>query len=343
MPDWAGKSGPEEAEPAHDPLRLPVSAMFFSSEGLRALWGILLFVGLHKALRYCFFPLAQALFLPAPMDTAAIVPSSVYVLEGAELLSVASATLLMAWMERRRVRRYGFGLRHSLRNFASGLGWGVALLSLLVGLLRAAGLLVFDGRLLPGAAILHFGAIWLGGFFVIGLTEEMSSRGYLQFTLARGLTSIYRWLLGARRPEAAGFWTSAVILSLLFGYNHAGNPGESPLGMVSAGLIGVVFCLSLWRTGSLWWAIGFHTAWDWAQSFLFGVADSGLVVRERLFSTHAVGAPYLSGGLTGPEGSVFLLPVAAMAAAVVLLTLPRWDSGGGPDYGTEKAADASLD
>jgi uncharacterized protein len=31
---------------------------------------------------------------------------------------------------------------------------------------------------------------------------------------------------------------------------------------------GLLFCLSLRRTGSLWWAVGFHAAWDWGQTLL---------------------------------------------------------------------------
>lgn len=62
---------------------------------------------------------------------------------------------------------------------------------------------------------------------------------------------------------------------------------------------------SLWRTESLWWAIGCHAAWDWAESFLFGTADSGLLTNHHLLASHPVGKPLLSGGLTGPEGSVW--------------------------------------
>lgn len=86
---------------------------------------------------------------------------------------------------------------------------------------------------------------------------------------------------------------------------------------------GTVFCLSLWRTGSLWWAIGFHASWDWAQSFLYGVADSGLIVQHHLLATHPVGKPILSGGATGPEGSIFILPVMAVVSCIIIFTLPR--------------------
>jgi hypothetical protein len=106
---------------------------------------------------------------------------------------------------------------------------------------------------------------------------------------------------------------------------HTQNAGESPVGLFAAGLIAMVFCLSLWRTGSLWWAIGFHTAWDWAQSYFYGVADSGSIAEGHLFATHPVGRPIFSGGTTGPEGSILIFPVVTLAIIIIFLTLPRYD------------------
>ena len=57
--------------------------------------------------------------------------------------------------------------------------------------------------------------------------------------------------------------------------------------------------------------------WDWAQSFLFGVPDSGILSQGRLFATHASGRVLLSGGVDGPEGSLLVLPVMLMVFAVL--------------------------
>jgi membrane protease YdiL (CAAX protease family) len=120
-----------------------------------------------------------------------------------------------------------------------------------------------------------------------------------------------------------GFWTSAIIVSTLFGLGHNSNPGESPIGLLSAGLASMIFCFSLWRTGSLWWAIGFHTSWDWAQSFLYGVADSGTMVEHHLLATHPIGKAILSGGTTGPEGSILIVGVIGLVSLIIFFTLPR--------------------
>jgi len=237
------------------------------------------------------------------------------------LAVVAVATLAMAKIERRPIAAYGFATHRCMRNFAAGLAWGLALLSLLVFTLRATGFLIFDARLLHTVAALRYAAIWLIGFLLVGLLEETLFRGYLQFTLARGISGVSR-LLHATHADAIGFWTAALLLSFGFGFSHHTNPGESPIGLIAAALIAVVFCLSLWRTGSLWWAIGFHAAWDWAESFLFGVSNSGTIVVGRLFATHPAGRAILSGGLTGPEGSLYILPIAVLTAAVIILTLP---------------------
>jgi uncharacterized protein len=70
-------------------------------------------------------------------------------------------------------------------------------------------------------------------------------------------------LFKTRQSKAFGFWTAALLLSILFGVGHKQNPGESPIGLLAAGLAGLVFSLSLWRTGSLWWAMVSPTVESW--------------------------------------------------------------------------------
>jgi membrane protease YdiL (CAAX protease family) len=347
--------------------RFTVREIFFGSDGLRAGWSLLLYIVLLAALiagggylvnprhkpavtqtnsaaqpNASAQPKPQSSQPPAPAPLALMPAKAVLLGEGTALLAVLIAIWLMAKIERRPNSVYGLGGKRRLPNFLSGLAWGAALLTLLVFTLRATGLLVFDARQLFGASALRFGAVWLSVFLLVGLFEETFFRGYLQFTLARGIDGIYDWLrsFGAQATEcsatglnntgpratiqnAPGFWTAALLISFGFGFVHRTNAGESPIGLLSAALIAVVFCLSLWRTGSLWWAIGFHAAWDWAQSFLYGVADSGMLIHDHLFATHPAGRVLFSGGLTGPEGSLFILPIVGLTAAVIVLTLPK--------------------
>jgi hypothetical protein len=123
--------------------------------------------------------------------------------------------------------------------------------------------------------------------------------------------------LQVKGSPSTGFWNAAWLTSTLFGYFHTFNPGESWIGIFSAAAIGFVFCASVRLTGSAWWAIGFHASWDWAQTFFYGTADSGLVPTGHFLSSTPTGAVLWSGGSDGPEGSVLVIPVVVL----VLLAL----------------------
>jgi uncharacterized protein len=317
-----------ETIPPTQPLTL--RKIFVGKDGLRAGWSLLIFVALFAALMFAATFAGKKLYLSAsrpPQPGAEISPAFGFFGELIPFLLVLFITWIMSKIERRPNSVYGFGGHRKISHFLAGLGWGVTCLSLLVLTLWKMGFLVFDRRLVFGADIFRYGGIWLLGFLLVGLLEEYLTRGYLQFTLTRGLAGIYQWAFKSRHSTALGFWTAAVIFSVLFGLGHNKNPGESPIGELAAGLAGMVFCLSLWRTGSLWWAIGFHTSWDWAQSFLYGVADSGLMVQHHLMATHPEGKPILSGGATGPEGSIFIVAILALVSLIIVFTLPRTPYG----------------
>jgi membrane protease YdiL (CAAX protease family) len=231
--------------------------------------------------------------------------------ESVLLAAVAVPTLLVALLERRSPLSYGLVSPFKLRYFATGLVWGLACASLLIISLFATGHLAMDGLQLHGFSAILYGVLWAGCFFVVGLTEETLFRGYLQSALARLI----------------GFWPAAIALSTLFGIAHLRNSNEALFGIAVVALGGAFFTVGLRRTGSLWWAIGFHTAWDWSQSFLYGTPDSGILIADQLLVTHPVGAPVLSGGAVGPEGSVLVLPVMSLALILMFVALKPSASG----------------
>ncbi len=314
------------AEPIPSAQPSVVRNIFIGKDGLRAGWSLLIFIALLAAVLIAANFITHKIHPHNPSaakNVSEISLKAAFINESIPLVIVLLVTWIMSKIERRPDSVYGLGSSRKVAHFFAGFAWGVVCLSLLVLSLWKTGLLVVDGRLLFGSDILRYGTAWLLCFLLVGLFEEYFNRGYMQYTLTRGLAGFYRWAFETRHNEAFGFWTSAVILSFLFGLGHSKNPGESPIGMLSAGLVGMVFCFSLWRTGSLWWAIGFHTAWDWSQSFLWGVADSGTMAQHHLLATHPVGKPILSGGATGPEGSIFIVAVLGLISLIILLTLPR--------------------
>jgi len=94
------------------------------------------------------------------------------------------------------------------------------------------------------------------------------------------------------------------VVSLIFGVMHATNPGETLMGLAGVVLSGLFWCFTLRRTGSLWFAVGMHASFDFAETFLYSVPDSGMVFPGHLSSATLQGPAWLTGGSAGPEASV---------------------------------------
>jgi membrane protease YdiL (CAAX protease family) len=279
--------------------------IFRGPNGIRAGWRVLIFLalvaGCAVALTAVGWILLRIAGKHASVDVSALTPLGTFMTEGALLLFTAVPALIMAKIEHRKFGEYGLS-----RNAAFG---GHFWTGALVGFLAISGALLgifllhgfsLTGLAIHGATILTATVAWSAAFIVVGLAEEFSFRGYLQFTLTSGI----------------GFWPSAIVLSALFGLAHATNPGESKFGLLSVVLFGLLFCLFLRRTGNLWWAVGFHAGWDWGQTFFYGVPDSGLAPYHNLFGSVFHGPTWLTGGAVGPEASVFT-PIALVIVAVL--------------------------
>ncbi|MGH7125125.1 MAG: lysostaphin resistance A-like protein [Stellaceae bacterium] len=273
-----------------------LAAVFIGSEGLRAGWGLLLFAAILVLL-------IGALFLTLPFSRSREL--ELFQTEAMLLVAVSGSTAIMAWVERRGLLSYGLSDPRGLSRVLWGSLWGVVLLTLLIGGLLAIGHVAIEGA--PAARAVLYGLGYAAGLLIVALQEEMLLRGYLQVTLGR----------------LVGFWPAAGLLSVAFGLMHWGNPGESLLGLLAAMLVGGVLCLALRLSGSLWWAIGFHAAWDWAQAFFWGTPVSGFVLEGRLMRSRPLGDPLWSGGATGPEGSLLVVPILALAVLVVVRSFAR--------------------
>lgn len=294
--------------------------LFYGRFGLRAGWGMALFltaallllIVLTSALSFVRGSTKHAVPHPASATETA---GAVALNDGALLLAVTGSALLLARLERRSVGVYGLGLRH-IPDVLPGALAGLLVMGALVALLHALHLVVFDEVLLDPSHALRSGLGWLLTFALVAIFEESFFRGYLQYTLTRGLLGVAERLT-PERARAVAFSLSAVLLSMVFAFTHAANGGETATGLIGVFVAGLVFSYALWRTGALWWGVGFHAAWDWAESFLFGVPDSGRLSAGRLLSTHPSGNPLLSGGPAGPEGSLFFLPALLLVVVVL--------------------------
>ncbi len=293
-----------------------IKGIFIGSKGLRAGWGILIFIAIVAALVFGLNLALHAILHGRKLGADAMTPVGTLIIESILAAIAVVATLLTAAIERRSLVRLGFGLKNALPRLLQGLVVGVLAMAGLAGILVLCHAITFGGFALHGSNMWRYGGEWGAAFLLVGVFEELTFRGYVQQTLARGLT--FRW--------------SALILGGLFILAHAFNKGESPIGLVMVFVAGLVLSYSIWRTGALWWAIGFHAAWDWMQSFTFGVADSGYPAVDALMTSKPAGPDWLSGGTTGPEGSVLALLVLAIVVLVIHLTLRKPDEDMGVNW-----------
>ncbi len=335
--------------------------IFLGGQGLRAGWSVLAFVLLIEIFnRSVDFALIKLHLVSPNYDFA--VPSVFFELLGG-LLALAAAAAVLARIEgRESLLAYNLTGPSRLHNFLSGLATGFVSLTALVGVLAWGGWLHFGPVTLSGMSLFKFGALWAATFLLVGFNEEGYFRCFLLFTLTRGI-NIW-WALGLngaiclalrltakgnalwgvylmallgifpclwlhlKKIEGAGFWQAAWVTSTLFGFLHV-RPGENWFGVFSAAAVGFLCCVSVRLTGSAWWAIGCHAAWDWAETFFYGTANSGLVAPGHYLTTTPAGNPLWSGGAAGPEGSLLVIGAMLLWLVVLLVMYRRRKSAAG--------------
>jgi membrane protease YdiL (CAAX protease family) len=290
-----GRNSPPSSAPGFAVQPSYVQTVFLGPDGLRAGWGFAFYVVMLYVLRFLVSRWAGSL-QPGGSELW-----SMMLEELVALVAAVVPALVLARVERRPWGAYGLPFRQAFgKLFWVGAIWGFASITLLLAAMY--GLRVFEvGHLaLHGARIAKFAAFWAGYFLLVGLFEDFLFRGYSQFTLTR----------------AIGFWPAAFALSCAFGLVHMSNGGEQWRGLLAAAVIGFFFCLTLRRTGTLWFAVGFHAAWDWGETFFYSVPDSGTVFPGHLMQSSFHGPGWLSGGVVGPEGSVLCFVVIGVVWVV---------------------------
>ncbi len=216
-------------------------------------------------------------------------PTILTISEGSSLAGAFAAAIAMSQLEGRSFGDYGLPLRGAFgKLFWQGALFGLMEISAVIGVIATFGSYHFGALAIHGTDLLRWAVFWGAFFVLVGLYEEFAFRGYVQFTLA----------------QAVRFWPAAVLLSAAFGFVHRTNPGESKMGLAGVMLTGLLWCFALRRTGNLWFAVGMHASFDFGETFLYSVPDSGVVFQGHLSNATLAGPAWLTGGGTGPEASV---------------------------------------
>jgi len=280
-------------------------AVFVGPKGLRAGWRLLIFLLMLVAMGSAARAIIIRVLIPAGFSPDKFTPLRVAVPDAFFVFIVTVAAWVMSKIEGRKIGQYGLPVKPGLlKHLWLGLWIGFLASSATVLIIYLLHGLQIASPAIHGTTILVSAAAWGGAFLLSAIAEEFLYRGYAQFTLATGI----------------GFWPAAAVLSAVFGFGHLSNQGENILGALSVVSFGLLLCLFLRRTGTLWCAVGFHMGYDWGQTFFYGVPNSGFTPPHNLFNVTLNGPRWLPGGTVGPEASVICPLVLAVVAILFSLT-----------------------
>jgi uncharacterized protein len=289
------KPGLEEARGSEAILEAPSTASLFRGPTLPFIFlRLCLYLALDEGISYALQWVARLILPSGPYSS---LPNRMMFRESIDLISAFFAALVMSRFERRAFGEYGLPGRAAFgKMFWLGASFGLVEISTVLGTVAALGGYRFGELAIHGSDLWRWAIFWGAFFLVVGFYEEFTFRGYVQFTMAQGV----------------GFWPTAIVLSIIFGVMHSTNQGESWLGIAGVVVSGLFWCLTLRRTGSLWFAVGMHASFDFAETFLYSVPDSGMIFPGHLSNATLRGPVWLTGGTAGPEASALDFLVLAV-------------------------------
>lgn len=270
-------------------------SIFAGERGIRPGWRFALFVGIYVAAGPAFNWLLPKIHFP----DFAMNWHSMLLNELLDFVFIAALTFLLCRMDGSRFSSYGLKTGNgAARLFGQGVVWGIVPSIAIVIPIWLAGGCSFHGFALAPEPLAKYAALWAVAFLAVGFAEEFMFRGYALRSLAQGI----------------GFWPAAIMMSGLFGFLHFLKPNDGWIDPISVGLYGVFWCFTLRRTGTLWFAIGFHAASDYTDMVVFAEPNSGNgghAVPDHLLNVVFHGPDWLTGGPRGTEASMLVFVILA--------------------------------
>ena len=288
-----------------------------TEQRLRAGWRIFIFMAIFwslSAITFIIKPLFGDITKKEFLDDYSIVIISILALSASisvflarKFLDKHSFVSLGLLLNDRTFKDIIFGF--VLSGLMAGLFFSVMIIS---GLVEFNGFYINDNSLPAGQSFdfVHFmGVLSIGSLAVlfletvlVGYWEELVFRGYLLQNMMAGM----------------GIKVAIIISCLIYGLIHFTNPNAGILSSSIIVLFGFLRIYGYLTTKMLWLSIGMHIGWNFFQGPVFGFAASGQQKLSLLDLTIS-GPDWLSGGKFGPEGSVIIIPIIALA-----LYLMRW-------------------
>ncbi len=275
-------------------LAIPTGIYMFRSEAFQSALALLIESG------------DTAAYMQTVMESVFKLPAWLQILNlFGTLIVIIGVAVYCTRIEKRSLRSMGLTGKGAAGEYLFGLFAGVALFVAALLFCLVTGTLKMRGiaeSFSPLNVLLFFFA-----YLVQGMSEELLCRGYLMISVAR------------RQSLPVAILTSSLVFAAL----HLGNSGIAPLALSNLFLFGALMAVYVIKRGSLWGAAAMHSAWNFAQGNLFGVAVSGTAPASSVFvSTLSERGAIINGGAFGLEGGLAVTLVLAAAILLVVFKLP---------------------
>jgi len=231
-----------------------------------------------------------------PLQVSGVI---IFALEG--LVSIAGYILFVRLIEKRKAATELSRFRVSLLPLGTfvGLVWFALLMLMLylAGHYQISGV-GFPNRVLSAVIFALGTAIW----------EEVTFRG----------------LLFRVTEQTFGTWIGVLASAVVFGAVHGLNPNASLAASIAIILeSGVLLAAAYFATRTLWFPIGLHFGWNFAEDFIFGVRVSGHAARPAIVEGTLTGSSLWTGGDYGLESSIWAIAMASIMSAILIVVAVR--------------------
>ena len=206
--------------------------------------------------------------------------------------------------------------RPLFKDYGTGLS-GNRIPELLIGLLLGFGMngLLILFAMLHGDVHLYFDRFEIVPFFILLLAVFIQSAA--EEIMCRGF--IYQRVLRTYRGK---FLLAVLVNGIFFGLIHLTNDWATPIAIIDIIICGIQYSAMVYYFDSLWMAMGAHAGWNFTQSILAGLPNSGNVFPYSIFRLDAATASnsfFYDVGF-GVEGTIpAVIMEIAVTAAIVLI------------------------
>lgn len=220
-----------------------------------------------------------------------------------EIIMIVLFIIYTKKFEKRKISSIGFRSKGAVLYYITGLIGGIAAFSGAVMICKALGVLSLEFHKDLNLSVM---LLFVGGWIIQGLAEEVMCRGFL-------ITSI------ARRYSVT---TAVLISSILFSVLHLGNAVFSKmslLSLINLFLFGLFASLLFIRTENILFVGAFHSAWNLVQGNVYGIPVSGVKNVPTIWTVIAEnGKDLIHGGDFGLEGGLVVTGILLVGCLILL-------------------------